>query len=334
MSINTDSTNKIVVLEPTHPYSINNDPTNTIDGYFKNDFLVWDGKEDLNKVWNMQNYADYEKELTLAFKDDSNDGILKTVQDRNIAKAANGKYVFPDRFKAGKKTMENRFFSPTMHYESKQWASITGVTPQLVCIIPENISNTSSTESENTFNPKICFYKGNISGVGGFKTIDVDGTINTHTDFPFMFSVNYKDGGQNDPILSYSDEKITNGAGFIVGTGLLKRFYWQRLAIMRNGQFYNTWFRLNFTDVANQLHREFKSYKGQRWQLIQIKGYKPLKDESTSCLLYKWHPIEQIDATNTYPSSATILSGSTPPTNSLDVKYCQLKCLITDIPIS
>lgn len=333
LSINTDNVNKVVVIEPTHPYSITNNPNTTNDGYFKDDFIVWDGKEDLSKLWLIQNYADYEREFTLAFKDDTSDGCLKTIQDRVVSKAAVGKYVFPDRFKKGKKTFENSFFSPTVHYEVKQWAEITIETPQMVCIVPENISNTSSSESENTFNPKICYYKGNISGVGGWKTIDEDGTINTYTTFPYMFSVNYKEGGENDPILSYSDEKINNTAsGSVIGKGLLKRFFWQRLAIMRNGQFYNTWFRLNFTDVANQLHREFKSYNGQRWQLMQINGYKPLQDGSTACLLHKWHPVEQVDANNTFPSATSVTTGSTPPVNSLDIKYCPLKCLATDIP--
>ena len=148
-----------------------------------------------------------------------------------------------------------------------------------------------------------------------------------------MFAVNYKDGGENDTILSYSDEKIKNGTGFVIGKGLLKRFYWQRLAIMRNGQWYNCWFRLKNIDVAGHLHREYKSYNGHRWELIQIKDYKPLQQVSTSCLLRKWAPVESQDNDNTYPVAATILNGTAPATNSLDIKYAQLKCLTTDIPI-
>ena len=51
-----------------------------------------------------------------------------------------------------------------------------------------------------------------------------------------MFAVNYKPGGENDPILSYSDEKIGNEGNYIVGKGLIKRFFWQRLAIMNDGR--------------------------------------------------------------------------------------------------
>ena len=327
LSINTDSTNKVVVIEPTHPYSVTDNLTTTNPGYFVNDFIEWNGKEDLSKDWVMNNYSDYERDVLLKFKDDSNDGILKVIQDRNLNVLAAGKYVFPERFKSGKKEVENRFFAPTMHYEVDQWKGITGIAPQLVCLIPENISNTSNSESANTFVPKICYYKGNIAGVGGWR---FDGT--DLATLPFMFAVNYKDGGENDPILSYSDERIKSGSGYVLGKGLLKRFYWQRLAIMRNGQWYNTWFRLNNIDVAGRLHREYKSYKGHRWELIQIKDYKPLQEGSTFCLLRRWEAVSQKDFDNTFPSSNSVLTGATPVANSFDVKYAALKCLITDIP--
>jgi hypothetical protein len=129
-------------------------------------------------------------------------------------------------------------------------------------MVPENISNTSASEAENTFAPKIGYYKGNISGVGGWRFGTVEEGYGPLTTFPYLFSVNYKDGGENDPILSYSDEKIKSGSGFVIGKGLLRRYYWSRLAIMRNGQWYNCWFRLKNTDVANQLHREYISYAG------------------------------------------------------------------------
>lgn len=338
MSINTDPVNKVVYIEPTHPFSIVDDPSILNDGYFKHDFLDWNGKEDLLQEWIMENYKDYNRELTFKYKNDTNDGILKTVQDRNINTLAAGKYVFPERFKTGKSDIENSFFSPTMHYEVDQWKSLgtganAGISPQMVCIVPENVSNTSNTEADNTFLPKSCYYKGLVTGVGAwrFDKRVLFGDMGVRQDFPYMFSVNYKIGGENDPILSYSDEKISTGINtFTVGKGLLKRFYWQRLAIMRNGQWYNTWFRLKNVDVSGQLHREYISFKGHRWELIQIKGYKPLSEVSTACLLYKWSPISEEDFNNTFPSEANVLNNA--GVNSLDIKYAQLKCLATDIP--
>lgn len=326
LSVNTDSKNKVVVLEPTHEYSLSHSLVASHTGYFLNDWVDWNGKEDFSKDWKMQNYSDHAREVTFRFKPDNNDGILKIIQDRNINTLAAGKYVFPTRFKAGKKDYENRFFSATMHYEVDEWKDITGIAPQMVCLVPENISNTSNSESSNTFEPKTCYYKGLVTGVGGWR---FDGT--EYTSFPFMFAVNYKDGGHNDPILSYSDERIKDGTGSIVGHGLLKRFYWQRLAIMRNGQFYNTWFKLNNKDVAS-LHREYKAYNGQKWELVEIKDYKPLQRQGTSCFLRKWAPVESIDNDNTFPSANTILNGATPAAASFDIKYEQLKCLTTDIP--
>jgi hypothetical protein len=332
-SIKTDPVNKVVYAEPTHAWSDNNDLTETSPGYFVNDFVTWDGKEDLSKDWEMINYNDYERELTFTYKNDSNDGILKVIQDRNITTLAAGKYVFPDRFKSGKKNVENRFFAATMHYEVDQWKGLgtgvnQGVAPQMVCLIPENVSNTSNSESANTFEPKSCYYKGLVTGVGAwrFARDTLFGDNGVRQEFPYMFAVNYKAGGENDPVLSYSDENI-NG---VIAKGLLKRFYWQRLAIMRNGQWYNTWFRLKNIDVAGQLHREYKSYHGQRWELITITGYKPLSEGSTACLLRRWEPVSLDDYNNTFPSSNNVLDNG--GTNSFDIKYAKLKCLTTDIP--
>lgn len=318
---NTDPVSKVVRFEPLHPYSLDDDPTNLNDGYFKNDFVEWNGKEDLSKEWVMQNFSEYERELNFSFKDDGNDGILKVVQDRNILTLAKGKYVLPGRFKEGKKPYENRFFSPLMHYDADQWKGITGVSPQIPCIIPENVSNTSQSESSNTFLPKIAYYKGNVSGVGGWKW---DG--DNQTSIPFMFAVNYKSGGEADPILSYCDEKI----GSVVGRGLLSRFFLQRMAILRNGQWYTAWFRLKNGDISGQLHREYKSYRGHRWELVQITNYKPLLEESTQCLIRRHEPVGQVDADNVFPTNSSVLG--TGLSGDFDTKYSPLKCLISDIP--
>lgn len=332
LSFNTDSIKKVVYIEPTHPYSLNNDSSIKQDGYFKNDFIDWESKKDFSKDWDLELYADGEREQLLKFRDDPNDGILKVVQDRNVIVLGQGKYVLPERFKAGKHEIENRFFAPTMHFDVDEFKTLgTGsnanVSPQMICIVPENISNTSQSEANNTFLPKSAYYKGLVTGAGAWSW---DGTI--RQDYPFMFAVNYKDGGENDPIISYTDEKISSGAGFVIGKGLLKRFYWQRMAILRNGQRYtNAWLRLTNYDVANQLHREFKILEGHKWELIRINNFKPLRDDSTSCLLYKWVPILIEDDINTFPSADSIIIGS----NSLkefDIKYAALKCLITDIP--
>ena len=326
LSFNTDAASKTLYIEPTHEYSLTSDLNQKNNGYFKDDFIDWNGKEDLSREWQMQNFDEYEKEVVFKFKDDTNDGILKLIQDRNINTVASGKYCLPDLFKTGRKEIENSFFSPLMHYEVEQWKSITGVAPQIPVIVPENISNTSQSEADNTFLPKIAYYKGNISGVGGWRF--EESVLST---FPFMFSVNYQDGGQDDPILSYSDERIKSGNGYVIGKGLVKRFYWQRLANIRNGQYYYCWFRLKNYDVAGQLHREYKSYLGQKWELININDYKPLQEVSTSCLLRRWTPIEQTDYDNTFPGADSVLNGNA--INKLDMKYASLKCFPSDIPV-
>jgi hypothetical protein len=288
LQIQTDPVNKIVYMEPAHPYSLNNDLSQKQGGYFNGDSLDWTQKQDLSKESTIELFSNSERELLFRYKDDSNDGMLKTVQDRNLNKLAVGKYVFPDRFKAGKKEIVNRFFSAVMHYEVKQWAGFgtdPSASPQMITLIPENISNTSRDEAQNTFEPKSAYYKGLQTDVGWI----FDGIV--QADFPFMFAVNYKEGGEDDPILSYADESIGDPLAPTIGKGLLRRFYHQRLAIMRNGQYYTTWMRLNNSDVTNFLHREHIILHGQRWELVEINNYKPLKEESTEVLLRKWSPI-------------------------------------------
>ncbi|MGN6438171.1 MAG: hypothetical protein ACTHMM_16645 [Agriterribacter sp.] len=331
LSINTDSLNKVVYIEPTHAHYLGNDPGQMREGFFVDDHVDWNGKEDLSKDWVMDNYSDWEQEATIKYQDDQRDGILKKIQDRNQNTLAAAKYIFPDRFKSGKKEVQNRFFSPTMHYEAIAWKDITGIAPQMVCIIPENISNTSNSEAANTFSPKSCYYKGLVQGVGGWVLRETeDATPKVYTSFPYMFAVNYKDGGEHDPILSYSDEKISKGLGYVIGKGLMKRFYLQRFAIMRNGQWYTTWFRLSNSEVAGNMHREYKSYGGHRWELISINGFKPLRVESTQCLLRRWAPVEKRDFDACYPSATNILTGES--TSGIDTKYAQLRCLPGDIP--
>jgi len=288
IQIQTDPINKVVYMEPSHPYSLTNDFSVKTGGYFNGASLDWEEKQDISKDSRMDLFSESERELYFTYKQDNNDGVLKTVQDRNLNKLAVGKYVFPDRFKAGKKEIVNRFFSAVMHYDVKQWTGFGSDAddyPQMMTLIPENISNTSRDEAQNTFEPKSAYYKGLISNVGWI----FDGEI--RSTFPFMFAVNYRPGGEDDPILSYADESIGPDPSPVIGKGLVRRFYHQRLAIMRNGEYETTWFKLNNMDATNFLHREHIIWHGQRWELVEINDYKPLKEESTQCLLRKWSPI-------------------------------------------
>lgn len=320
LSVATNPVDKTILIEPCHG-------SNIAGKFFNGDWIDWSDKQDVDKESILELFSDYEREVNFKFKNDPNDGLLKLVQDRNTNLLASGKYVFPDRFKAGKKEFENRFFSPVMHYEADQFKGITNVAPQMVVIVPENISNTSRSEAQNTFAPKLCWYKGDIAGVGGWKFDGQDKTT-----LPYMFAVNYKQGGETDPILSYGDEKIGTITGSeVLGIGLLRRFFWQRLAIMRNGQYYTTYLTLNNNDAARYAHREYKIIAGQKWELIQISDYRPLLNQSTKCFLRKWAPISQEDFIFTYPSQDSVLNGNLNTLN-YDIKYAQLKCLANDIP--
>ena len=344
LSFQTDPINKEVLIEPTHEYSTNNDMSVKQKGYFNGNVIDWTKKEDVSEESDLEIYDDNSREFVFKFKDDSNDGALKIIQDRYKITLAAGKYVFAERFKAEKKEFENRFYSPTMHYLVDEFSGITSEVPQMVCLVPENISNTSSGEAENTFLPKSAYYKGRVSGVGGWKFKDKDSQIETYTDYPYLFAVNYKPGGENDPILSYSDEKIGSVGNYAVGKGLLKRFFHQRLAIMNNGQWLTSKFYLNNKDITNWFHQERINIDGELFELINIKAYNALKDQSTQCIMRKWVPVTENDEKNTYPSRKSILTNAVvvmvapAPQDSnvidkvFDSQYNRLMCLYTDIP--
>lgn len=325
LQFNTDPIAKTVTIEPTHSYILQS--TGPQPGYYNGKIVSWSEKRDLSKVSEIEVYQDYEKEVVMRMKDDPNDGVLKAVQDRAGIKLAALKYVFPDRFKKGSKDIENRFYGTVMHYDHLPFSYINAVTPQFIVLMPENINNTSNKSSESQFFPKRAWYKGVVDrGIYGAWNWDGD----TSLDLPFMFAVNYKQDGQLDPVLTYCDQRISDGAGgFVKGFGLFRTFFLQRFAIMRHGKKYAAHFKLNNTDVVNQLHREFKTIDNQRYQLISINGYKPLLNESVMCRLWKWYPITVADNDSMYPSDDSVMDDAlVSPTDSL---YLPCMALPTDI---
>jgi hypothetical protein len=106
------------------------------------------------------------------------------------------------------------------------------------------------------------------------------------------------------------------------------------MAILRNGQYLTTNFRLNNADVANWLHREHIICQGEKWELVEIKNYNPVTENSTECSLRKHTPVQQVDSDNIYPAKGTVTDDSAAPVNSNDLKYYPLLALSTDIKLS
>lgn len=319
LSVQTDPVRKEVYIEPTHEYEIDGI---RYPGYYNRMQLHWSQKVDLSKDSELELFSDYEREIDFKFKEDNQDGGLKKVQDRNQAIIGMAKYVLPPRYKTEKKERPNRFYSAVMHYNHDKFKSITGVSPQMIALIPENIANTSGSESENTFEPKRTWYKGNVANVGGWRFNGIE-----YTTFPFMFAVNYKSGGFHDPVLSYSDQVI----GGVVASGLVKKFFLQRMAIFRAGRRYNPIeMMLNNKDVTNFLHRESVIIQDMEFLLTSINNYNPVEPESTSCSMWLFMPVELIDRDQTFPSIQNVLTGNA--NSSYDLKHWSHLLLTTDIP--
>jgi hypothetical protein len=182
----------------------------------------------------------------------------------------------------------------------------------------------------------MAYYKGNVTGAGGWvwqSDPDNASTQETRMSLPYMFAVNYQAGGQNDPVLTYNDQRIGEviGASGVRAHGLLRRFFLQRLAIMRHGRLYRTWMKLDMNDVTNWLHREAIIIGGKRYFIIGIEKYQPLKDDTTSVILWQWDPISQKDNAACFPSNDSVLSTDATLSSS-DLKYAKQIILTTDLP--
>jgi hypothetical protein len=265
---------------------------------------------------------------------------------------AAARYMLPNRFIQGNRQKNNRFFSATMHYRHSIWKALDGATwpaPQLIAIIPENINDSSASAVTQVFEPKIVFWAGlkDPAAFGGWRWVGdpaspyTDGGVPSAIDFPlpFMFAVNYNDtpviagGGNKDPILSFSDQLVSDNTGApVVADGLMKKYFLRRLAIMRNGQLYNPNMRLNLNDVCNFTHQECIKVDNAIYALIGIEGYEPINDSSCKCTMWKVVRPQAIDLANCYPSETSITTNPTILSNPYDLKYNQLLLFITDIP--
>jgi len=214
-----------------------------------------------------------------------------------------------------------------MHIQYPGFANITGITPQLPCIVSSDIdSGNPSLYADNTFSPKIAYYKGVTSGVGGWKYTKQDGTANVYKSLPFLFAVNYNYGGESDPVLSYSDQLI-NGK---VARGLMSTYYLPLLAIMRYGRKLDTYIKLNNTDMANSLHRENILIGNIIYQYIGVDGYNPAGDDSCKVSLWKIRHPENTDLDNIRPTSDCVLQSKV-SSQYLDFLYWPHLVLPSDV---
>lgn len=327
----TDSVEKVLYLEPAYPYIWDDTTGMQRDGYFKQDRLDWTAKQDLLQKSVVTSFSEIEREQIFKFKDDTNDGGVQKYKGRYNVEAGSAKYIFPARFKTGKKDVANRFFSPVVHYRVQQWRSLTGVAPQLMVLVPENIANTSADEAESQLQPKLAYYKGLMprAQYGGWywQPDPATSAVDTTKDLPYMFAVNYGHGGEADPVLAYNDQNIN---GTLV-RGLLRRFFLPRLAVMDYGKRLQAWLRLNNNDVTNWLHREAIVLDGADYYLTGIDKFKPLLPVSTQCTFWKYSPVTAANVAACFPSQNSVLNNpASLPAG--DMLYQPLLLLNTDIP--
>lgn len=329
LQVGTDPVSKTVFFEPTDGYELPDGSKH--EGYFKTTKVDWSGKQDLSKKSTVKLYAENNREFLFRFKEDNNDGGLAILEKRETIITGAAKYIFPERFTEGIEERENRFFSPVVHVRMLGWTNLlsNGKTPQLVALIPENISQTSSEEDGQNFEPKLCWYKGRVSDNGAWRWRPYGNAGGqTQATMPFMFAVNHQTGGENDPVLTYCDQGI--GGASVPAKGLLRRFFLTRLARMRNGKLYSTWMRLKLGEAADPLQREEKIVGASSYHLIEIKDYKPLLPETVECTMWQKALPGAADDAAIAPTALSIMQND--PQSGSDLKWVQSFILETDIP--
>lgn len=367
LEVQTNPMDKTVTIEPFSNATLS-DGTD-VTSYFDTERVVdWSAKQDLGVVNEVKLFAESERQIDFNLKQDGSDGgqniwaarykgsYLNNVKRNTISNGQinNGvvaavpgasRYMLPNRFSKGNKQKSNRFFSAVMHYKHEPWANLWPDTPasQLICIIPENVSDSSSGAITQVFEPKLAFYAGlqSFAGAGAWRWIGdpaspwVDGGTPNAIGFnlPYMFAVDYTGHvatvpGQVAPVLTYSDQNV-NGD---VVPGLMRTWFLKRMAIMRNGQLLNANFRLNLDDICRFEHREVINLQNKgTFALIGIDGYNPLSDASCKCTMWKMVDPEETDANNSYPSGTSILTNPS-VLDQYDLRYAKQLLFYSDIP--
>jgi len=393
LTVQTNSIERIVTIEPMTDYVLQvGGLLNSFQGYFWDKQLDWTHKRDINKEEDIENYRDPDRQFDFQLQQDGSDGgqnifaarykgiylnnvkaTMFNVNSVNSTNNQNGmiaaipgasRYMFPPRFPRGSVQHNNHFFSATMHYQHTPWATITSilsggtdkpVSPQLICIFPENINGSSADAITATFTPKIAFYSGqqNINAVGGWRWVGdpnaggnnvpsyndagtgaVSGVSAIGFQLPYMFAVDYTGTvgtapGDFTAVLTMCDQNI-NGS---IVPGLMKTFFLKRLAIMRNGQLCKRWMQLKLEDIIDWEHRYTIIIDGSLYYLIGIDNFNALSDESCQCTFWKVDNPNADDLANIYPSATSVLT-SPSILAQFDLKYAQLLIFYNDMPIT
>ena len=113
-----------------------------------------------------------------------------------------------------------------MHVNYAAWAGLADSehpAPQLIAILPENVSGGSAEGITGSFEPKLAYYAGirEASTTGSMRYIGDPADPYSGGDeirpIPLMFAVNYGTDGQFDPILTYCDQVINEHVEVTLG---------------------------------------------------------------------------------------------------------------------
>lgn len=387
--ITTDPIEKKVTIEPQYGAKDFGSGAD-FEAYYTEKYLDWTQKQDVSKENTLVNYKDSPRIIDFSYKNDGNDGATKLYMERykglytqvkkwswdrlqqSVDDGLKGampnaaRFLLPERYQRGNKKLENRFFSPLMHYMATEFRGAnltlghgTAKTPQIPILIPQNITENASESLGETFEPKMAYYKGlvnpddygtvyyngaydpaqliNLPQVGGgllYPSLPENPKSATPTvalpSFPMAFQVNYTGvtGSSEDPILSYCDQYLES----TVKHGLMRRFFGKRMATMREGKLYHAWIKLDYNDVTNWEHREAIIINGIKYRVVAIENYEPNKDQSTKVTLWKEGFVTDDDVAHMYPSENSVITQPVQLNDGYDLLYRPSLIFQSDIP--
>jgi len=308
--IDVNVSKKIARLEPFLGWIENDGETGT--GYIDEAMTAEDltGMIDLSKDKVLVDFDGLRREQVLYFLKDTNDGFLTRMEKENEERIGQAEYKFTDRFKAGRKGKQNRFFAPCVHV-------VKGTTQFVIMVrdVEAEIAD-SYAASDTDFEPRIAYYTEERTGDWIWDDVQ-------QTTMNWLFMCNYLDDSGTDPNLFYSSQTVGLNSSNVV-RGVLRK-YWHRDFYMRKKRYINPLYaKIDATWFMSLNHRQLRSVDGMLYVLTNVRSYKPLVSELAKLTLWEL----------AYPTTddlVNITDGEVPAVIDFEPLPCDVSLLISPV---
>jgi hypothetical protein len=277
LSIDTNTDNKTVLIEPSDLYKYTDRLTSTNETregyYFTNDTIDYSRKIDFTQKTDLK-FPVLDGFFDFLYSSDDGDTIA-AIEENERFRIYEAIFSSPEGSDKNKtKTIETEFFAKTIHVrDNLARYTDTNIAPQFPLIYPfDYVLDPTATTSEANYDvsPRILYFGGQRAGIDGYIEIFETGL---KTEVPAAFMVNYNDSSGLDPNLSWSAEVI-NGTSV---PGLVERFYIQCLARLKQRENKTASVCLNSVERDNFTFRQRALINGKRYIIEYTESVNPLQ---------------------------------------------------------